>query len=246
LASASHDYSVVLWDLDQDDAVFLAGGPDAGVSRADVSFVGPRVIVADGMTFAGERAALTAFDMETGGSRVLFELDGDLGISRLAVLPQGEVLIAAISDQRSGGTSEIRCVTIDGTERAGFQLEMNLYDLSAADAGTLVAAGSLDHEQTEVFVLDAASGQPKARRALGPEIGASVAYSPACGRLAVAYCRGVEVCRLDSLQPELKLQLADERPCSVAWSPDGAWIAVGTCERTVRVFHAASGKEHLA
>jgi WD40 repeat protein len=62
----------------------------------------------------------------------------------------------------------------------------------------------------------------------------------------VAYGHGVEVCRIKSLKPQLKLRLGDERACSVAWSPDGAWIAVGTLERTVRLFDAATGKEHLA
>jgi WD40 repeat protein len=72
LASASHDYSVVLWDLDRDDAIYLVGDPDAGISRAAAGFVGTRVVVADGMTFAGEQAALTTFDMATAEGRTLF------------------------------------------------------------------------------------------------------------------------------------------------------------------------------
>jgi WD40 repeat protein len=246
LASASHDYSVVLWEIDRDDAIFVVGGPDSGISRTAARFVGTRVIVADGMTFAGEHAALTTFDLATGDVRILFELDGDLGISNLVVLPQYELLIVAIDRQRSPGRPEICCVTIDGTEQARYQLEMSLYDLAAVDAGTLVGTGSFDGEQTEVFVFDAASGQPKARRALGPKIGACIALSPAGDGLAVGYDHGVDLCRLGSLQPELQLRLADERACSVAWSPDGAWIAVGTVERTVRLFDAATGKEHLA
>jgi WD40 repeat protein len=245
LASASHDYSVVLWELDRDDAIFLVGGPDSGVSRTAARFVGTRVVVADGMTFAGERAALTTFDMATGDTRTLFVLEGDLGISKLVSLPQDELLVVAIDDQRSPGCPEIRCISVNGTEQARYRLETSLYDLAAVDARTLVATGSFDDEQTEVFVLDAASGQCKARRTLGPEIGASVANSPARDRLAVAYDHAVEVCRLETLEPELEFRLADERPCSVAWSPDGVWIAVGTRERTVRLFDVATGKEHL-
>jgi WD40 repeat protein len=245
LASASHDYSVVLWDLGRDDAIFLVGGLDAGISRNAAGFVGTRVIVADGMTFSGERASLTSFDMATGDIRTLFQLDGDLGVSSLVVLPEEELLIAAIDNQHFPGCPEIRCLTIDGTERARCQLATNLYDLAAVDARTLVVTGSVDDGQTEILIVDAESGQTKARRNLGPEIGAYVASSPARDRIAVAYDHSVQICGLQSLQPERQLPLADERACSVAWSPDGAWIAVGTHERTVRLFEAATGREHL-
>jgi WD40 repeat protein len=245
LASASHDYSVVLWELERNGAIFLVGGPDADVSRTAARFVGTRVIVADGMTFLDRRAALTTFDMATGDIRTLFELEGDLGIVRLVVLPQDELLIAAIDNVHFPQRSEIRCFTIDGTERTRYPLEAHLYDLAAVDAATLVATGRFDNGPTEVFVFDAASGQSKARRALGPEIGGWLANSPDCDRFALAYGHGVEVCRLESIEPELQLPLA-ELPLSVAWSPDGAWIAVGTRERTVRLFDAATGKEHLA
>jgi WD40 repeat protein len=259
LASASHDYSVVLWELARDDAIFLVGGQDAGISRAAARFVGTQVIVADGMTFGDEHAALTRFDLGTGDVRTLFELEGDLGIAHLEVLPQDELLIAAIDDQRlAGPPTEIRCVALDGTERTRFPLNMCMYDLAAANARTVLATGWFNSErtkddeetddsgQTEALLLDATSGQIQARRTLGPEIGAYVAGSPDWTRLAVGYDHGVEVCRLPSLEPELRLPLADGRVCSLAWSPDGRWIAVGTLQRTVRLFDATTGTEHLS
>lgn len=247
LASTSHDYSVVLWELDRDDAIFLAGGPDCGISRMAAAFIGTRVIVADGMTFADNRAALTTFSLETGDIQTLFVLDGDLGISKLVVLPGQELLVAAIESQRSTGCPEIRCVTIDGTIRARYPLEMTLYDLVAANPGTLVSTGAFDDgETTEIFAFDAMSGHPKARRQLGSQFAAYVTVSPSRDHVALAYDHSVEVCDLTSLQPELRFHLGDERACSVTWSPDGARIAVGTHERTVRLFNAESGMEHLA
>jgi WD40 repeat protein len=247
LASASHDYSVVLWELERDDAIFLVGGPDAGISRAAAKFIGMQVIVADGMTFAGEHAALTRFDLATGDVQTLFELEGDLGISHLEVLPQDELMIVVIDEQRSGRPpSEFRCIRLDGKEQARFQLDMIPYDLAALDARALVlASGSLDSEQTEILVLDATSGQTKARRTLGPEIGAYVVCSPGRDRVAVGYDRSVEVCSLESLEPKLRLPLTNEKVCSLAWSPDGGWIAVGTQQRTVRLFNATTGTEFL-
>jgi WD40 repeat protein len=248
LASASHDYTVVLWALDRNDAICLVGDLDAGISRSAAKFVGDKVIVADGMTFGDERAALTAFDLATGDIRELFELDKGLGISELLVLPEEELLIAAIEDPRGGGGyPEIRCVALDGAERARYQLAMGLYRIAIADTHALVATGTSDDgDTTEVFVFDARSGETMARRVLGPEIGASVANAPSGGRVAVAYDRSVEICNIKTLQPELRFQLGDERACSVAWSPDGTWIAVGTLEHTVRLFHATTGMEHLS
>jgi WD40 repeat protein len=259
LASASHDYSVVLWALERNEAIFLVGGPDAGISRAAAKFIGTQVIVADGMTFGDERAALTRFDLATGDIQTLFELEHDLGIANLEVLPQDELLIAASDDQRlAGPPSEIRCVALDGTERSRFPLNMCIYDLAAVDARTLFATGWFDREQTkdneepddsgqtEVVLLDPTSGQIQARRTLGPEIGAYVAGSSDRTRLAVGYDRGVEVCKLPSLEPEQRFPLADEKVCSVAWSPDGRWIAVGTLQRTVRLFDATTGAEHVS
>lgn len=245
LASASHDYSVVLWELGRGDAIMLMGSPDAYISRSAVSFAGSKVIVADGMTFVDRRAGLTTFDLATGEVRRLFELDGNLGISRLAVLPEPEWLVAEIADQRSTEASEIRCVTVDGIEQARYPLETGLYDM-AAGSNAIVAAGRSNVGETEIFVLDVASGRILASRVLGSEIGARIASAPAGGRVAVAYDRGVEVCDAETLQVELRCELGDEKACSVAWSPDGAWIGVGTLEKTVRLFRVASGTEHLA
>lgn len=246
LASASHDYSVVLWDLERDDAIFLVGGPDAGISRNAARFVGSQVIVADGMTFAGERAALTAFDLATGDINTLFELDGDLGVSQLVVLPQRDMLIAAIGNQRFEECPEIRCLTSEGTEKARYPLPMILYDLAAVGTEMLVGTGAFKGSvNTEVFVTDAVSGRITAQRALEPNVTACVATSPAGGQVALAYGRSVEICNLETLKPELEFQFGDEQACSLAWSPDGAWIAVGT-QSTIRLFHAATGTEHLA
>jgi hypothetical protein len=211
-----------------------------------VEFSGTRVIVADGMTFAGKCAALTTFDLSTGLVQTLFEVEGDLGISSLLILPEDELLIVAIDDMRFPKHPEIRCLTIEGTERARYRPNIFLYDLAAWDNQSIVMTGASDYGgRSEVFVLEAASGQAKARRVLGPEIGACVVGSPILDRLAIAYGCNVELCKPESLEPELRIRLMDEHVCSVAWSPDGSWIAVGTNERTVRLFDAATGREYL-
>ena len=176
----------------------------------------------------------------------MFELEEDLGIANLAIAPEDGLLIVAVDDMRQPQHPEIRCLTIEGIERARFRLDMLLYSLTAVDARTLAMIGAFKHSgQIEVLVIEAASGRVKARRALGPEIGADVACSPTGDRLAVAHHHGVEVCGLKTLDPLLHLGLGDETACSLALSPDGAWIAAGTLEQTVRLFNADTGEEHL-
>jgi len=246
LASASHDYSVILWELEEEDAIYLVGGPDAGVSRSGVGFIGTEIVIADGMTFSGEHASLTAIDLETGESRALLELDGDLGIGRMSILPSERLLALSIEEMRSGGAPEIRVLAADGAERTSFELARQIYDLAAVDEALLIATGQIgDDLDTEVFALDAQSGARKAARTLGNDIGASVAVAPNRSEVAVAYDRSVEICAVDSLSVDRRLDLGDEKACSVAWSPDGEWIAVGTLQKALRIFDAKTGLEHL-
>ena len=244
LASASHDYSVVLWDLERDEAVLLIGGPDAGISRNAAKFLGGRVFVADGITFDDERAALTMFDLASGDVQKLFEVEQDLGISFLDVSPQHGALIAVIDDQYAPGVPEIRCLAADGSQRARYDLEMILYDIAIADANTLVAIGSEDDTDNEVVILDATTGRIQARQTLGSDIRA-VSVSPSGDRVALACGDKVSIRRRDGLAAEMELQLGGQEALSVAWSPDGAWIAAGTAACTVRLFDVATGTEHL-
>lgn len=243
LASASHDYSIVLCELEQKDSIFLVGGPDAGISRNVVAFLGTRVLVADGMTFAGKRATLAAIDLTTGQHDTLLALNGDFGIGDLAVLPEEEILVVAIDVMRSYGEAEVLVLGADGKQHARFPLG-SYFALGAVNARALIATGH-NNGQTELFTIDAHTGKRNKTRTLGPEIGASIAFGPRRDCVAVAYARGADVCSVDSLEPYLHLDLGDEDKCSIAWSPDGKWIAIGTVQRTLRLFDANTGREHL-
>jgi WD40 repeat protein len=120
-----------------------------------------------------------------------------------------------------------------------------VYGLAAAGNGVLLATGSNEDHQTEVFTIDAHTGRRKTSRTLGPEIGASVAALPRRDDAAVAHNRTVDLCALDSLEPRLHIDLGDDKACCIDWSPDGKWITVGTVQRTLRIFEASTGREHL-
>jgi WD40 repeat protein len=242
LGSASHDYSVILWELERREAIFLVGGPDADISRGRLAFADTRVVIGDGMTFAGEQAQLHAIDLATGDCATLFELDDDRGVAHLARVP--DALIAVVVEMRSQTAPELRVVALDGTPVSATPLSSTIYDLAAIDVGRVIVAGSDEAGNTEVFALDARTGARSVSRVLGNEIGAYLAVSPAGDRVAVGYADRVEVCDAATLAARAQLPVGSP-VCSVAWSPDGRWIAAGTVAKTLHLFDAATGREHL-
>jgi WD40 repeat protein len=242
LVSASHDYSVILWELERHESIFLVGGPDAGISRKCVAFVDTRVVIGDGMTFDGEQAQLHAIDLATGERSTLFELDGDRGVAHLARAPDG--LVVVVQEMRSSSAPELRVVAPDGTPVSATPLPSSIYDLAAVDARCVILAGRDVHGNTEVFAVDGRSGVRTASRVLGDEIGAYVAVSPSGDRVAIGYADRVELCDATTLAARAQLPVGSA-VSSVAWSPDGRWIAAGTVARTLHLFDAATGREHL-
>lgn len=172
LASASHDYSVVLWELERSDAIFLVGGPDAGISRTAAKFVGTQVVIADGMTFAGARATLTRADLTSGDFQILFELDEGLGIDHLEVLPLDELVFVSAGDQRSTEPSELRrVVALDGMKQARFPLDMSLYDLAAWTPTPSLQPGPPTVSRPRLCSLMQRRGKPGSSAPLGLKSG---------------------------------------------------------------------------
>ena len=243
LGSASHDYSVILWELERRKSTFLVGGPDAGISRKCLAFVDTRVVIGDGMTFDGEQAQLHTIDLATGECSILFSLDGDRGVAHVARVPDG--LIVVVQEMRSSAAAELRVVAPDGTPVSATPLPSSIYDLATVDARRVILAGRDVDGNTEVFAVDARSGVRKTSRVLGDAIGAYVAVSPSGDRIAVGHADRIEVCDAATLAVRAQLSV-DAKVSSVAWSPDGRWIAAGTIAKTLHLFDAATGREHLA
>jgi WD40 repeat protein len=252
LASASHDYSVLLWEVDdRNDAIFLVGDADADISRHCVGFAGNRVLIGDGETFAGEHASLTSVDLDDGSTHTLIELDHDrrLGIAVLDLLPGGEAIVAVIDHMRdSDVSSEVRIVGVDGTEIARWSPAATIRDVVATERDSLVALVHAESEEddgvTELVVFDAISGARRANRPVpGAEFG-SLAASADRSAVVVAYEHVVESFRAADLEPGFRFDLNADKALSVAWSPKDA-VAVGTLARTVRMFDVVRKIERL-
>jgi len=228
LASASHDYSVILWDFERRDAVFVLGGPDARVSRRALAFAGTQLLVADGMTWRDVRATLTAIDLESGEAQILMRLDKDLGIGAMAV---SDEIAVAIYDPRGGFGHGIRLLHPDGRERLRIEPQLSVQEMSLLP-NLLVATVATEGGGTELVVFDRARGARRASRVLGEVLGACV--SAQGDELVVAYGNAVEVCEVATLAPRRRIELGSEEACSVAWSH--GCIAVGTAQKTLRLF----------
>jgi WD40 repeat protein len=253
MASASHDYSVLLWDIgDRDDAIYLIGDPHAGVSRHRVAFAGHRILIGDGETFSGARASVTSIDLDAGTRRTLVELDDDqrLGIEALEVLPGGTHAVVVVDRMRDAWfASELRVLSLDGGEVARWTTPSQLRSPVAVDGGDLVVVANRDDDDDEQLVelirCDAWTGDPRAARPFPGGCYAALAASPDRGAVVAAYDQTVEVRDVQSLEPRWRVDLGGDEALSVAWSPAGAAIAVGTAARAVRLFDPVTGAERL-
>ncbi len=239
LASVSHDYTAVIWNLEARDAICLLAEEWAGaVSRQSTVIAGNRLLVADGMTWVGNRASLHAFDLDTGAHRQWLTLPKKAGIGDLRLAPGMASVVALLaSDMREMEPPfDVLRLDLDGREIGRFQFDHAIYHLEAARDGLVVIIGMSyedDDEGTFAWTIDL-QGDAVARRKLGDHIGGSAARSSNGDRVAIGFEDRVEICAVDTLEPLARFSL-DSHVVGVAWSPDDRWIAAGTQDGKVQL-----------
>lgn len=240
LASASHDYSVILWDVARSDAIFVVGGEDDYRSRSHVRFTGPELVIADGETFGDARGGLTVVDLERGEVRVVHEVADGHGIGALDVA--GERIVIGDADPHgSSTTGALTCLDLAGAVRWRITPGVRIDDVaSIGDRLVAIAHDAAYHAELLVFEPD---GAIHTRRALTSDI-VTTRLAVLGDRVAIACGARLEICVGPDLAVERAMDLG-AAACSVAWSPDGAWIAIGTQKKQLRLFDALSGAEHL-
>lgn len=253
LASASHDYTVLLWEVDErNDAIYLVGDADAGVSRHRVAFSGTEVVVGDGMTFRGASAWLHAVDLETGKTSVIVTLDeeGRLGIDQMAVLPGGATIVVALDEMRGGsGIQQICVVREHGLRRTRWDPGGRLHAMRGLATDRFVAAMESPSESDdaepvpELVVFDAATGSRLVSRPIPDASYPPIAVAPDCRHFVVGLENRLEIFDAKTLEPRSTIDLGDGAALSLAWSSNGV-IAVGSYQ-TIRLFMAATGVERL-
>lgn len=117
LASASEDYSVILWNLEQRDVIFLVGGPR--IVKGSVAFASDRGLIAIGETeaFDNRLSSALVIDLDRGEEVFRQKLKRGESISALAISPTGNRLITAVRDFYDGNDTDVSCWTLKDGKR---------------------------------------------------------------------------------------------------------------------------------
>jgi WD40 repeat protein len=249
LASASEDYSVFLWDLEQPDAIFLAGGDP--VVKGHIAFAAQASLLAIGETEAYEDLTSATFviDLDTGEEVFRHQLKRGDATSSLAISSTGGKLFFTVQDFHHGNDTDAFCWDLATGKREwkrSFR-EVTFSDLVLLAGEERLAAAVMNHEERDTlsgaYLLDTKSGRLLARRLL-PGIGASVAASSTGDVLAVAHGEGVvELLGPQNLSPIKALADPSSKGsgfCSVQISPDGKTVIAGDAHGRLTKFDAAT------
>jgi WD40 repeat protein len=239
LASASEDYSVFLWNLEQRDAIFLVGVGGEPIVKGHVAFASEKSWLAVGEKEAYDDLCNSAFvlDLDSGHEVFRQKLERWKEIAGLAISGDGATLVVAVANhQHNPQGVELYCwdvlrgksvwktstTEIDITELHWLPGEERLAAAIMVDEGPQYCSGAC--------LLDAKSGTVLGKKVM-TGIGANVAVSPDGDTLAVAFGEGgIDLLRASDLSLLKKLVEGKGTQggfCSVQFSPDGKTVLAG-------------------
>jgi len=241
LASASEDYSVVLWNLEQRDTISLAGGPP--VVKGHVAFAGtvPRIAIGEVMCYEEEECCVYVIDLNT-GMEIFRKLAGyDKCIGSMAFSSGGNHIVFSTEEIDGSEDSILWCYDLVKSE-AIWQRELrdtNVMDLVYHGGdGLIVASLSLGSIPADygcgLRVLDPRSGETCGEMTeMSEEVPVLViATSPMEDLIVCVMHDGrVELRNIPDLElvknlPKLSWK-EPARACSAQFSPNGRTIIIG-------------------
>ncbi len=248
LASASEDYSVVLWNLERRDNIFLVGGDPIVKQHVGFNNEGNLIAIGEGEAYEDFVSAVFVIDLDTAEEIFRHRLKRGYGVSAMAISPDGKRLIFSVQEYQARGDTELSCWDIIRVRR---EWRYSFRDTTFAELHFLpgersIAAAVWTDEETSVtlsgaFILDAMSGQVQSRRLL-EGIGINLSASFDGRQLAAAHSeRGIELLQLPDLTPTKALTDFHEKNCfsSVRFSADGKVVLAGDPRGMLRKFDVA-------
>ncbi len=237
LASASHDFSVLLWNLEAGDAVFLLGEDSVAKQGLAFATTRPWLAIGDGHAYRGRQAALRVLDLTTGQTVFQHTLPPGEHVQHLALSPDGTTLVAATLDADAYAREVVAWRLPEGEvlwrfdrpEGAAWQ------GLALDPARDRVLLAWRDADDVRWLTPHAlADGRALDPVSVGRGLLGALAVSHEADLAAtVGEDALVRVFELGSLTPTAELPVAATGPTALAFSPAGDLLAVGTVRRTV-------------
>lgn len=245
LASASEDYSVVLWNLEKQDAIYLVGGPP--IVKGHVAFATAAPLIAIGETehYEDEVSSIYVINLETGKEVFRHRLVGNDAISAMSFSPDGKRLTFAVQDFHAVGDSIILHYDMP-TSKELWRSTLKKTDVrdlhyaAKADAMLVSVYVDTESEECQLGLLDMGSGEwDSLFSAKG--INLTTAMSPTENIILCASEAGdVDLFTVPSMEHAKRIASVAEdkaqRYCSATFSPDGKKVLIGDSEGNITVF----------
>lgn len=236
LASASFDYSVLLWDLREEDVIYLLGQDQKTKGYSHFTSSGSVLIVGEYDYYDGPHS-LHVYDLPQRRMTFSYQLPAEQGVSALCVSPDSRFVAFTSGDQNAASPARLRVLDLsEYTIVVDHQLDgYSVFDLVFIDDETILAGvdgGDFGEFEAGLVLIETESGAIRWKKELGG-IGVVLAAHPSQPYVAVGFSSPELLFYRTSdwtVSGRHPLKSSDEygTVCSLAFTHAGDRLAYGT------------------
>jgi WD40 repeat protein len=245
LASASEDYSVILWNLELGDAIFLAGADDIVKSHVAFATYRPLAAIAEGKAYE-DCASVFVIDLASGEEVFRRKLDADQAATAMAFNADGSRVTFAEREFLYGDCSTIQCWDVPSNSvlwrqeyRAGTIHDLEYLADNRGLAATVMETSEDDDDFAGVYLLDERGEVVAKRMEKSTEL--TIARCPTEPVIAALFSGGpLQLLTMPELITEKRIEEArkpgDRRVSSLRFSTDGKRVFLGDSSGGISIF----------